>query len=59
MTFPPEALRHFPVQNAFPTILIVLDVAAAVVYFHAGGLAEWRKATYWLSAALLTYTVTW
>jgi hypothetical protein len=59
MTLLPEALRGFPVQNAFPTVLIVLDVAAAVVYWHTGGLAEWRKIVYWGAAAALTYTVTW
>jgi len=42
----------------FPTILIVLDVLAAVGYgLH--GWQEWRKVVYWLSAAVLTFTVTW
>lgn len=40
----------------FPTILIVLDVAAAVVYFAHG---DWRRGLYWLAAATLTSTVTW
>lgn len=44
--------------RAFPTILIVLDVAAAVVYALEGW-AQWRMAVYWCAAAVLTYTVTW
>lgn len=40
----------------FPTVLIVLDVAAAAVY-HASG--DWRKCGYWLSAAALTAFVTY
>jgi len=39
----------------FPTILIVLDVLAAGVYAAHG---DWRKTVYWLSAATLTYVVT-
>lgn len=42
-----------------PTILIVIDVFAAVGYFADGGLGEWRKVVYWVSAATLTYAVTW
>lgn len=39
----------------FPAILIVLDLGAAVVYgFHL----DWRRATYWLAAAVLTFCVT-
>jgi hypothetical protein len=40
----------------FPTILMVLDVCAAVPYALAG---EWRRTIYWLAAAVLTFTVTW
>ena len=40
----------------FPTVLIVLDVAAAIVYASGG---DWRKCTYWISAAILTTTVTY
>jgi len=40
----------------FPTVLIVLDVAAAIVYAAHG---DWRKAVYWLAAAILTVTVTY
>ncbi len=42
----------------FPTLLIVLDVAAAVVYATEGW-TEWRKVIYWGAAATLTYVVTW
>lgn len=39
----------------FPLILIVLDVLAAGCYgFHG----DWRKLIYWLSAAVLTASVT-
>lgn len=40
----------------FPTILIVLDVAAALVYAADGDV---RKIVYWLSAAVLTAAVTY
>lgn len=40
----------------FPTLLMVLDVAAAIVWASNG---DWRKALYWGSAAVLTFTVTW
>ena len=40
----------------FPTLLIVLDVAAAVVYAAAG---DWRRAIYWFAAAVLTASVTY
>ena len=39
----------------FPTVLILLDVAAAVVYAVDGDL---RRTIYWLAAAILTATVT-
>lgn len=42
----------------FPTIMIVLDVFAAVVY-GLRGWHEWRKVVYWLDAAVLTFTVTY
>jgi hypothetical protein len=38
----------------FPTLLIVLDLCAAVGY-----LGDWRKVTYWLAAAVLTTVVTY
>lgn len=48
-----------PPAKVFPSILIVLDVAAAVVCGVTGGWAEWRKVLYWGAAGLLTYVVTW
>jgi len=42
----------------FPTIMIVLDVAAAIGY-ALGSDDDWRKVVYWLSAAVLTIVVTW
>lgn len=42
-----------------PTVLVVIDVLAAVGYFAADGVAEWRRVTYWISAAVLTFVVTW
>lgn len=39
----------------FPTILITLDLFAAIFYFHAG---DYRRAIYWTAAATLTATVT-
>ena len=43
--------------RVFPTLLIVLNVAAAVVCAVDG--TDWRKAVYWTSAAVLNYVVTW
>ena len=40
----------------FPTLLIALDVGAAVVYAIGG---DWKKAIYWFAAATLTATVTY
>lgn len=39
----------------FPLILIVLDVLSAVCYGCNG---DWRRVIYWLSAAVLTASVT-
>jgi hypothetical protein len=44
------------IQKIFPSILIVLDVCAAVCYMPGG---DWRKVIYWLAAATLTTVVTW
>lgn len=41
--------------RVFPSILITLDVAAALVYAAHG---DWRRLIYWLAAATLTATVT-
>ena len=43
----------------FPTVLIILDLAAAYVYWRNGGSSEWRMVGYWGSAALLTFFVTY
>lgn len=40
----------------FPSLLIALDVAAALVYVAHG---DWRRLVYWLAAATLTATVTY
>lgn len=40
----------------FPTILMILDVLAAIVWATNGDL---RKTIYWLSAAILTAAVTY
>lgn len=40
----------------FPTVLIALDVGAAVVYAVGG---DWKRTIYWLAAATLTATVTY
>jgi len=42
-------------EKIFPTILIALDVLAAVVY---GCIGDIRHAVYWFSAAVLTASVT-
>lgn len=43
-------------EKFFPSILIVMDVLAAAVYFGDG---DWRKVGYWISAAVLTACVTY
>lgn len=40
----------------FPTIMIILDIFAAIAYIPEG---DWRHVVYWLSAAVLTVTVTY
>jgi hypothetical protein len=42
-------------NKLFPTILIILDIFAALGYISDG---DWRKIIYWLAAAVLTFTVT-
>ncbi len=39
----------------FPTVLILLDLAAAAVYVAE---SDWRHAIYWAAAAVLTAAVT-
>lgn len=43
-------------SKIFPTLLIILDVCAAIGYIPDG---DWRKIIYWLAAAVLTFTVTY
>jgi len=40
----------------FPTVLIVIDVAAGIVYGLSG---DWKRMVYWFAAATLTATVTY
>ena len=44
-------------NKIFPTILIILDVCAALVYLIHNG--DFRHFIYWLAAATLTTTVTY
>lgn len=43
-------------EQILPTVLIVIDVLAAIGYLPTG---EWRRVVYWLAAGTLTYVVTW
>jgi hypothetical protein len=43
-------------SRIFPTILLILDLIAAIVYFSNGDI---KKGVYWISAAVLTFTVTY
>lgn len=43
-------------EKIFPTLLILLDVCAAVAYVPTG---DWRRVVYWFAAAILTFCVTW
>ena len=43
-----------PAHKIFPTILIVLDICAAIGYW-----GDWRKMIYWFAAAILTAAVTY
>ena len=42
-------------SRIFPIILIILDLGAAIVYALE---FDWRRAIYWLAAAVLTFCVT-
>ena len=35
-----------------PTVMIILSLGASVIWMWNG---DWRRATYWLAAAVLTY----
>ena len=43
-------------EKLFPTLLIVLDICAALAYVPTG---EWCKVIYWIAAATLTFCVTY
>jgi hypothetical protein len=43
-------------EKLFPTLLIILDVCAAIGYVPSG---DWRRVIYWLAAAVLTTCVTY
>jgi hypothetical protein len=45
-----------PREKILPTILIIIDICAALGYIPTG---EWRRVVYWMAAGILTYTVTW
>ena len=47
--------RGYLMEKAFTTLLIILDIAAALMYVPAG---DWRHIIYWTAAAVLTFTVT-
>lgn len=42
-------------NQIFPTILILLDLAASLGYFASGDL---KRGVYWIAAGVLTATVT-
>ncbi|MGN0598913.1 MAG: hypothetical protein ACI4JK_03365 [Oscillospiraceae bacterium] len=42
-------------EQVFPLVLILLDLAAAVVYLQQ---KDYKKAVYWVAAAVLNITVT-
>jgi uncharacterized membrane protein len=43
-------------EKILPTVLIVIDIAAAFGYLPSG---NWRMVVYWIAAAVLTTVVTW
>lgn len=43
-------------EKIFPTIMIILTLCAAAVYWQD---RDWRKTVYWIAAAALTYVVTY
>jgi hypothetical protein len=42
-------------QYIFPTMLILLQAFSGIV---SGAVGDWRKAIYWIAAAILNITVT-
>ena len=43
-------------EKIFPTVLIILDIGASMVYWSKG---DWRKGVYWIAAAVLTFVITY
>ena len=43
-------------EKILPTVLIVIDVCAALMYIPTG---NWRMIVYWCAASALTYSITW
>jgi hypothetical protein len=43
-------------EKIFPTLLIIIDVLAAIVYIIKG---DFKHFVYWMAAAILTFSVTW
>jgi len=43
------------INKLFPVMLIILDFGASAVYFLTGDI---KKGVYWMSAGILTITVT-
>jgi len=43
-------------EKLFPTLLIILDICAALAYVSTD---DWRRVVYWLAAATLTFCVTY
>ena len=43
-------------EKILPTLLIVIDIGASILYGVQG---DWRRCIYWLAAATLTFVVTW
>ena len=41
-------------KHALPIALVVLDIGAAIVYLYH---KDYRRAVYWIAAAVLTVTV--
>lgn len=45
-----------PPEKILPTLLIIIDIGAAVVYSFTGNT---QQIVYWTSAATITFAVTW
>lgn len=43
-------------NKVFPTILIILNLSASVVFFTKG---DWRMGVYWIAAATLNTVITY